>query len=817
MPKQKKKRAIVPVIATLWILFVALFYLFQHRYFLVPINPAITLTEGLLYAGIMGTILIGLAGGFYWLSQNIKSVKKSRGRLWQVIVLLFILTVTIAWARFLVPERQVYHGPTLIYAQQGLVLYEGQPISAEQVALSEGMIVVSPEKKFPSEWQELSPYFESMSAFRAGLNTTINLGKNLGLVLLIMWVMGLWGMYFRSFFKEEIRPIDQGLLAIGLGTLAMSMSLWGLAWLSWLNLKAVGVLIVITSVVMMVHRRKTLSEWMQNINHPFSKPWGKLSFKEWALWSFGGITVSWNLIQLSSPLPSAHDDITYYMNMPRLLANYGELIYGKMDHAFALIQSMGFMVSDGGDIAHTLPAVYGILAAVVIYQLVKPYASSWNQLLIGIFTLSIPTIFYHSHLDVKVEMPLLFFGTMAILYFLKWIRTDKKQWLIVSGLLMGFALSIKLTAVFLLPALGAIGLSHLVSEKKKQWLVGVGMIGLFTVAVMLPNLPWMAFNANSMDEFSFKGLVINQNNPNPPIPFEEMEIDTEACPSLITEKSDFVRYVKDTSTPAWITMMKSPWDTTFHVSTKSPATNMGFLFLALCPWALFYRSKSKKEKRHFQIIGAGGVAFWLIWILLAEGVIWYGITGFGFLFIWLTAGLNMMTQKSKKVPVILAAILIGWFVFAFFLRANWFYSRTQFLPTYLSGLVTAEEWTDTVYLNFNALSAELNQDLDEKIIATADGNILYFIKENDQRVFRDQYLRALNCLYVERDDDQFLERLTQSGFTYLVLSRPVDDPDFPLELFETSQDLLIFAQKHLLYLGGNQNIFLFKIPNLSSS
>jgi hypothetical protein len=72
-------------------------------------------------------------------------------------------------------------------------------------------------------------------------------------------------------------------------------------------------------------------------------------------------------------------------------------------------------------------------------------------------------------------------------------------------------------------------------------------------------------------------------------------------------------------------------------------------------------------------------------------------------------------------------------------------------------------------------------------------------------------------LYVERDDAQFLERLKQSEFTYLILSRPVKDPDFPVELFETSQDLLIFAQKHLLYVGGNQNIFLFKIPNPLSS
>jgi 4-amino-4-deoxy-L-arabinose transferase-like glycosyltransferase len=817
MSREKKWTKTLSVFALVWVLFVALFYLFQHRYFLIPINPAITLSESLLYAGIMGAVLLGLAGGFYWLSRHVKFIQKSRGRLWQVMAMIFILMVSIAWARFIVPDRQVYHGPTLIYAQEGLVPYEGQSISIEQVALSEGMIVVSPEKKFLTEWQGLSVYFESMSSLQAGLNTASTLSKNLGLVLLIIWVMGLWGMYFRSFIEEEMDVMDQGLLVLGLGTLTMSMALWGLAWLGWLTIKAAGIMILLVSIAMVGHRRKTLNEWIKTLNHPFAKAWGELTLNEWVLWVFGGIMVSWNLIQLNSPFPSAHDDITYYMNMPRLLAGYGELIYGKMDYAFALIQSLGSMLSNTGSTALLLSGLFGIPAAIAIYQIINTYGSKKYSLLFGILTLSIPTIFYHSHLDVKVEMPLLFFGTMGLFYFLKWIQTDKKQWLVVSGLLMGFALSIKLTAAFLLPALGVMGLSHLALKKKRQWLVGVGTIGLFAGMVMLPNLHWMIFNAHSMDNFSIKGLVLNQDNPKPPISLEELGVDKEICSSLITEDSDLVRYSTDNTSPKWRTILTRPWDLTFYVSTRSPATDLGFLFLALCPLAFLYGSKSKIEKRKFQILGAGGITFWLLWMILGEGVIWYGITGMGFLFIWMVSGLELLNAKSKKISALLTMILIGWFVFAFLLRANWFYSRTQFLPTYLSGLVTTEQWIDNVYPQFNTLLATLNQDLDEKIIATADGSILYFIKENDKRVFRDQYLWALNCLYVERDDAQFLERLKQSEFTYLILSRPVKDPDFPVELFETSQDLLIFAQKHLLYVGGNQNIFLFKIPNPLSS
>ena len=93
---------------------------------------------------------------------------------------------------------------------------------------------------------------------------------------------------------------------------------------------------------------------------------------------------------------------------------------------------------------------------------------------------------------------------------------------------------------------------------------------------------------------------------------------------------------------------------------------------------------------------------------------------------------------------------------------------------YLSGLASEEDFISYQYPNLLIFTEILNQDLNSKIFLANDAVLNFFIKNNNSRVYNDQYFDSLACLFVEKDDDIFLKRLKSSQFDYLVYSSVTD-------------------------------------------
>jgi hypothetical protein len=230
----------------------------------------------------------------------------------------------------------------------------------------------------------------------------------------------------------------------------------------------------------------------------------------------------------------------------------------------------------------------------------------------------------------------------------------------------------------------------------------------------------------------------------------------------------------------------------FRITKNSLASSLyvdiGFLFLALVPISLYAFLKIRKEPpakitREVLIVGS---VYWIIWTFSSTGIIWYGFSGFIFLFFALVEAHHyIQNQPNRFLAGFTNLILIVWFVCAIFLRlAN--------LPKYNIGLdpggiryargdSTPE---DNLRQKFGYAKAieTINKD-----IAENPGNppkvyrvgtfYKYLIARNDETVIDDQMLDIFAYYYQDQNDTKLIERFKNAGIKYMIIDRGMRNVD----------------------------------------
>lgn len=158
--------------------------------------------------------------------------------------------------------------------------------------------------------------------------------------------------------------------------------------------------------------------------------------------------------------PTSRDALTHHLAIPKLYLKHGG-IYEIPSLAFSYYPM-------NLDLVYTLPLYFGndilpkyihfafaLLTAGLIFAYIKRHMGQVFALVGVIFFLSLPVIVRLST-TVYVDLGLIFFSTLALLYFLKWIKKEfNAKYLIISAVGCGLALGTKynaLIALFLLAA-----------------------------------------------------------------------------------------------------------------------------------------------------------------------------------------------------------------------------------------------------------------------------------------------------------------------------------------------------------------------------
>ncbi len=824
----------------LWIIFVAGFYFWTNRSFFESFNPKVGFVHIILYFNLI------VVSGFIFTIVTPYLIKLSKIKKLNLLHFLAFLFLTTIFVNVLSLSRgySIYNGAPLIKTVDGVKFYENEIISYEDIILKNGKILSDEKKAELNLPVEIAGSFEKLSFSKALYRIGIHMSVEYLKLFFILFSMLGAGLLTFKLFSREIN-LKNTIFAFGLGTIIFSEILFLLAKFSYLNLTSVS---VISGIFFIAALSQSKNLWkVINENSMEEKLFGPpLLILIYGL----AVFLSWNFSEAMEPLPIGFDDVSLYMNLPNLIAHFGSLININSFYSFSLIQGAAEILNPAGSLKKVLIFAFGTLSVFPVYFLLKEFVSK-KYAVFGVAALLLtPTIFAHNFLQIKVEMSLLFFGTSSILCTYLWMKEKNLKWLALAGLFLGFAFTIKLTAFFLVVAiisavicklfsnyLGIWSFSLLLtififtqnfSGERLSWLendffriiffsllfiTGVAVmihsikdkifslkklhaIVILGVFLLLPLIPWVISNVLINKELSISSAMFNNK-----ADFNVEDLSQYVCVNEGITATDYERYMPEHSGQL-MDFLYLPWDLTMSTSSKSVITNIGFLFLAICP-AFFFTF----EKKHVAAFALCGIFFWIFWAISAKGIIWYGFTGFAFLILLFTKSFAALCESNKVSKYSATIAVLGFFIISFFFRSNMYISRTHSFVPYYAGLATYENYVDNLYPEHRKMADILNSDPIAKIYLTDNAFLFYFINENNLRVYRDHYLDTFDCL---DSSGKAVDEL-KKNFDYIVISAPVNDLDFGQGLHGRTVKLFDLANQNFTFITGNKNTYLFRV------
>lgn len=323
----------------------------------------------------------------------------------------------------------------------------------------------------------LGTYYNKWSAgngFSGGMMASI-LGKLLfvtGMVFLILIVCYAIGDFFNKKLKIKLAKEEQYIVSLASGMMLLTLFLFLLGTLSLLKIWTILPLFLI---VLFFFRKTVWSHFTTTLLKPITIPKG-MNILGAICYYLLLVIVSLNLISIIIPMPMGFDALTLYANLPALINDYSGLVEGFQPYNWSLFMSLGYVLFDSTPIVLTLSSVGGLLCLFVLYRIGRRwFQMNVNYLMLALLALYLtPTVTAQSFVELKVDLALLFITLTIILLSLNWLKNLSKPKedvnpefqniksiiqsngeLLLIGLLIGFAMGIKLTTIFLIFAIVA--------------------------------------------------------------------------------------------------------------------------------------------------------------------------------------------------------------------------------------------------------------------------------------------------------------------------------------------------------------------------
>ncbi len=286
------------------------------------------------------------------------------------------------------------------------------------------------------------------------------------LILVICFSVGeLSAVLFESFMKRSGQTIVN--IAAGIMILVMLLFFWGI-----FGLLKFYIVFLMMLFLLALNWRGAWRFVRMTLIDPIEIP-KELNFIGIISFFLLLCIISFNLVSIVSPFPLGFDSLTLYLNLPGLIRDYSGLVEGFQPYNWALFMSLGHILFDKPEVVMALSSLGGILCLFAMFELGRNWFEiNVNYLLLGLLVFYLtPSITHQSIDELKVDLALLFFSLVIVNLFVEWInRLDSESnpdspisgmfyftgdqvqngsLLVLAALLTGFAIGIKLTALFI--------------------------------------------------------------------------------------------------------------------------------------------------------------------------------------------------------------------------------------------------------------------------------------------------------------------------------------------------------------------------------
>lgn len=601
-----------------------------------------------------------------------------------------------------------------------------------------------------------------------------------------------------KFVLQFIRPhesfdLKEFLLSFGMGAVLITFLLFVCGLFGWLRSIPVWGICVLSLVVSYKQLWQCFKAFFKSQIH-FQGSYVDVRI---ILFFILSIALGHNVLELIRPMPIGFDDLAVYMNIPNLLAGGGILLTGIDAYSWGLFMALGFLLFNSTTITLFLSFAGGLLAFFGLYVCVQSYCEQRNMprsqvytyaLLAATLFYTLPVIVFQSAKDMKVDLASLFFMLLAFLSFLAWREKGHAEvrslWL--SGIFLGFAFTIKYTALFFIVAMLLYALLIIWKGRPKN--IGITLIVLI-ICIGVPFAPYGIKNIVDTRQISVQSLragkiVAPSIAMNPPLAVLNGEISDLPSTGVHEEQGRYAGF--DQGIRKYLSL---PFTVTFHPLVSGMYVDIGYLFLALIPLGIIFfirkpliemdsRFRENDNKMLYEILFVG-IIYWLMWGLFAKGVIWYGFGGFIFLFLFIVEIIHQL-KKEFWTGLRFAAnsAIILWLLCTLCLRtANLPFYASFVDPlglAYAGGVIDGEGYMKQKIPTYLTIMKIVNGDID------ADKNnppkiyrvgtfIKYFIHQNNTLVLDDNQLDIFMSLSRDQDDKKTIARFKNAGFKYMII------------------------------------------------
>jgi 4-amino-4-deoxy-L-arabinose transferase-like glycosyltransferase len=466
-----------------------------------------------------------------------------------------------------------------------------------------------------------------------------------------------------------------------------------------------------------------------------------------------------NVILLCLVPPTARDELTHHLAIPRLYARAGRIFEIPMApySYYPMLLDMFYtpwLIWGNDSVPKVVHALFGALTGLLLYAYLARRMNVVYGLLGFFFWISIPSVLRLSHWA-YVDLGVVFFTTSALLSLVCWREEkDRRSWLALAGLAAGFAFATKpngLVACLLLFLL----LAWQLARKPSGGSGGIiSDLALFGSAVTLACVPWIAKNWYQTGNpfFPLLGGIFGAKGPAASAPAHYVSLGVFAKRELLYGES-------------WWQIAALPLRLFFSGQDDNPQYFDGVLsplLILLLPWA--FKGKWLEEKRWLFAFAALYLAYALFLVDLRARYVLVIVPPLVLLFVYAVFNVYL----SLKQPAYLYALLL------FFAGWHGFYVYRYFQVVspvdYLSGNETRAAYLTRVLPEYPAF-AYVNRELprDAKIYLLFIGRRGYYCERNYFHDGGELPAFLHGAINSAREPGQLEKVLRTQGITHLMI------------------------------------------------
>ncbi len=181
----------------------------------------------------------------------------------------------------------------------------------------------------------------------------------------------------------------------------------------------------------------------------------------WFLLSY----LAFNYLNVIRPFPIGWDDLGSYLNRPRLLVSYGKFVHSMQSFQWEYLTSLGFLLFGfesifGATVALITNWFQGILAILTIYLFGRRFIGPGRGILAATLYYTLPLVGHFSFADMKIDNAVFTMSALAMFCVFEALfhqtenRCLQRRWILLGGLFVGLAFSMKITSIMMFMALG---------------------------------------------------------------------------------------------------------------------------------------------------------------------------------------------------------------------------------------------------------------------------------------------------------------------------------------------------------------------------